>query len=63
VRIAPRLGRLRECAGAVPTPPGLVEVRISGAEAQINSPVPIVVVHEDGTETELVAGQYRATIR
>jgi alpha-L-rhamnosidase len=63
VRVAPRLGRLRECAGAVPTPRGLIEVRISGSEAEIDSPVPIVVVHEDGTETELAAGQRRATIR
>jgi Bacterial alpha-L-rhamnosidase 6 hairpin glycosidase domain len=63
VRVAPRLGRLRNCAGAVPTPHGWIEVRVSGAEAEIDSPVPIVVVHEDGTETELAAGQRRATIR
>jgi alpha-L-rhamnosidase len=63
VRVAPRPGRLREAAGAVPTPHGLIEVRISGAEAEIDSPVPLVVVHEDGTETELAAGQHRATIR
>jgi alpha-L-rhamnosidase len=63
VRVAPRLGRLAECAGAVPTPHGLIEVRVSGSEAEIDSPVPIVIVHEDGTETELAAGQRRATIR
>jgi alpha-L-rhamnosidase len=63
VRVAPRLGRLREAAGAVPTPHGLIEVRVSGAEAEIDSPIPIVVVHEDGNETELAAGQRRATIR
>jgi alpha-L-rhamnosidase len=63
VRVAPRLGRLRECAGAVPTPHGVIEVRIAASEAEIDSPVPIVVVHEDGTETELAAGQRRATIR
>jgi Bacterial alpha-L-rhamnosidase 6 hairpin glycosidase domain/Alpha-L-rhamnosidase N-terminal domain/Bacterial alpha-L-rhamnosidase C-terminal domain/Bacterial alpha-L-rhamnosidase concanavalin-like domain len=63
VRVAPRLGRLRECAGAVPTPHGLIEVRVSGSDAEIDSPVPIVVVHEDRTETELAAGQARATIR
>jgi alpha-L-rhamnosidase len=62
-RIAPRLGRMREAAGAVPTPHGLVEVRVVGSEAQINSPVPVIVVHEDGTETDLMAGQRRATIR
>ena len=63
VRVAPRLGRLRECAGAVPTPHGLVEVRVAGSEAEIDSPVPAIVVHENGTETELPAGQHRATIR
>jgi alpha-L-rhamnosidase len=63
VRVAPRLGRLRECAGAVPTPHGLVEVRVAGSEAEIDSPVPAVVVHESGTETELEAGHRRATIR
>jgi alpha-L-rhamnosidase len=63
VRVAPRLGRLREAAGAVPTPHGFVEVHVSGAEAEIESPVPIVVVHENGTETELAAGQRRATFR
>ena len=63
VRVAPRLGRLREAAGAVPTPHGLVEVRVAGSEAEIDSPVPAVVVHENGTETELAAGQQRATIR
>jgi hypothetical protein len=63
VRVAPRLGRLRQAAGAVPTPHGYVEVRVVGTEAEIDSPVPIVVVHENGTETELAAGQHRATIR
>ena len=63
VRVAPRLGRLREAAGAVPTPHGLVTVRVSGAEVEIDSPVPAIVVHENGTETELEAGHRRATIR
>ena len=63
MRVAPRLGRLRETAGAVPTPHGLVEVRVADSEAEIDSPVPVVVVHENGTETELAAGRQRATIR
>jgi alpha-L-rhamnosidase len=63
VRIATRLGRLREAAGAVPTPHGYVEVRVADSEAEIDSPVAIIVVSEDGTETELAAGQHRATIR
>jgi hypothetical protein len=44
-------------------PYGYVEVRVAGSEAEIDSPVPIIVVSEDGTETELAAGQHRATIR
>ena len=63
VRIATRLGRLREAAGAVPTPHGYVEVRVADSEAEIDSPGAIIVVSEDGTETELAAGQHRATIR
>jgi alpha-L-rhamnosidase len=63
VRVAPRLGWLRDCAGAVPTPHGLVEVSVSGSEAEIDSPVPAIVVHENGTQTELEAGHHRATIR
>jgi alpha-L-rhamnosidase len=63
VRIAPRLGRLREAAGAVPTPHGYIEVRVAGSEAEIDSSVPIILVSEDGTQTELAAGQHRATIR
>jgi alpha-L-rhamnosidase len=63
VRVAPRLGRLQEAAGAVPTPHGYAEVRIAGSEAEIHTPVPIIVVHEDGAETELPAGQRRSKIR
>jgi alpha-L-rhamnosidase len=63
VRVAPRLGRLREAAGAVPTPHGFVEVLITGAEANIQSPVPVILVHEDGTDVQLPAGQQRAPVR
>jgi hypothetical protein len=38
-------------------------VRISGAEGHIDSPVPVLVVHEDGRETELPAGVHRVTVR
>jgi hypothetical protein len=62
-RIAPRPGPLRELAGAVPTPHGLLEVRITGAEAQIDSPIPVVVVREDGSELELDAGTSKVTLR
>ncbi|HEY6593351.1 MAG TPA: family 78 glycoside hydrolase catalytic domain [Asanoa sp.] len=63
VRIAPRLGPLREAAGAVPTPHGPVEVRISGAEAEIDSPVPARLVRDDGSRVELEAGTHRVTVR
>jgi len=63
VRVAPRPGRLRELAGAVPTPHGLVEVRVSGTKAEIDSPVPVRVVREDGSETELPEGTHRVTVR
>jgi len=62
-RVAPRLGQLHEVAGAIPTPHGYVEVRVVGSEVQIDSPVPVIVIAEDGTEIELAAGQGRATIR
>jgi hypothetical protein len=63
VRVAPRLGRLREAAGAVPTPHGPVEVRVSGGEAVVDSPVPVLVIHEDGSQAELPAGTHRAPVR
>jgi hypothetical protein len=62
-RVAPRLGRLREAAGAVPTPHGPLEVRVSGGVAEIDSPVPVLVVHEDGSEVELAAGINKVTVR
>lgn len=63
VRVAPRPGRLRELSGAVPTPCGLVEVRITGSQAHIASPVPVLVVREDGSETELPPGAHEVTVR
>ena len=44
----------------MPTPHGLIEVRI---EAEINSPVPAVVVRENGSEIELDAGTNTVTVR
>ncbi len=63
VRVAPRLGRLRQAAGAVPTPHGPVEVRVSGSEAAIESPVRVLVVTEGGSEVELPAGTHRVQVR
>jgi hypothetical protein len=62
-RVAPRLGRLREVAGAVPTPHGRLDVRVSGTDAEIDSPVPVVVVREDGSEVELDTGVNKVTVR
>ena len=47
--------------GAVPTPLGYVEVRVVGSQVEIDSRLPVDVVHEDGTELDLPAGQGRAT--
>ena len=58
VRIAPRPGPLHEVAGAVPTPHGPVEVRVRGSEAEITSPVPIVVSPRYGDEYQLPAGHH-----
>ncbi len=63
VRVAPRVGRMQNVAGAVPTPFGLVEVRISGSEADIDSPVPVLVIREGGSETELPLGKHHVTVR
>jgi hypothetical protein len=62
VRVAPRLGVLREAAGAVPTPHGLVEVRVRDGEVDVTSPVPVVLVSRDGTETRFPGGGIRAAI-
>ena len=47
----------------MPTPHGLIEVRIIGIEAEIDSPVPAVVVRENGSEIELDAGTNTVTVR
>ncbi|MFI6500226.1 family 78 glycoside hydrolase catalytic domain [Nonomuraea typhae] len=44
VRVAPRLGDLAWARGAVPTPYGLVEVRVEGAEIEVDAPVPVEIV-------------------
>jgi alpha-L-rhamnosidase len=62
-RVAPRLGTLAEAAGAVPTPHGFLEVRISGGEAEIDSPVPVLFVREDGSEHPLEPGKRRISLR
>lgn len=61
VRIAPSPGGLRELAGAVPTPHGLVTVRIAGANVEIDSPVPVTFVDGDRAE-RLDAGHHRRSL-
>ena len=56
-RVAPRLGPMAEAAGAVPTPHGLIEVRVAGGQAEIDSPVPVLFVREDGSECVLEVGK------
>lgn len=62
-RIAPRPGPLREFAGAVPTPHGPIEVHLHAGELEINSPVPVVVVREDGTKTQLPPGTRHVSLQ
>lgn len=61
-RIAPRLGGLTEVAGAVPTPQGLIEVRIANGTLYVDSPVPVCIVSEDGTEARYPAGIHQVII-
>ena len=57
-RVAPRLGPVAEAAGAVPTPHGLIEVRVAGGQAEIDGPVPVLFVREDGSECVLEVGKH-----
>jgi len=47
----------------VPTPHGPVEVRVADGTAEIESPVPVVVVRVDGSREELPAGAHRVAVR
>jgi alpha-L-rhamnosidase len=57
VRVAPAPGPLTELEGAVPTPFGLVTVRIARGEVSIDSPVPVTFVDAVGIEHALGAGE------
>lgn len=59
VRIAPRLGRLRELAVTAPTPHGPVHVEVKNGVLSLKSPRPVVVVSPDGTVSEHPAGSAR----
>ncbi|GAA1025475.1 alpha-L-rhamnosidase-related protein [Amycolatopsis albidoflavus] len=56
-RIAPRPGALARVAGAVPTPHGLVEVRLDRSELAVSSPVPFTV-ELDGWSRDCPAGRF-----
>jgi hypothetical protein len=56
VRVAPALGALEWAEAAAPTPSGLVRVRVDRDSIAVDSPVPVVIVHADGSETRHAAG-------
>ncbi|GAB2893129.1 alpha-L-rhamnosidase-related protein [Streptomyces mayteni] len=62
-RIAPRPGGLRRLAGAVPSPSGLVEVRVDGRDVEVRSPVEVEFVHTDGSVQTLRAGEHVLRLR
>lgn len=57
-RVAPALGTLGFAEGSVPTPFGSIQVRVDATSVTIESPVPVVAVAPDGTETSLPAGRH-----
>ncbi len=57
VRVAPRLGTLRAIEVTAPTPHGPVAVQVKDGTLTIASPRPVVLVHEDGTVSDVSAGR------
>ncbi|MCU1509200.1 MAG: hypothetical protein JWQ12_1465, partial [Glaciihabitans sp.] len=57
-RIAPALGELTEVEGAVPTPHGMLTVRVSEGSAEVDSPVPFVFVDSAGSGHERTGGRH-----
>ena len=57
-RIAPRLGSLEWAQGKVPTPFGLISVRASDEQVEVDSPVPFVLDLEGQPAQELPAGHH-----
>jgi len=57
-RVAPRLGPLDWAKGKVPTPYGLIEVRVTGEQVAIDSPVPVILDLEGQASQTLSAGQH-----
>ncbi|HET6825625.1 MAG TPA: family 78 glycoside hydrolase catalytic domain [Amnibacterium sp.] len=56
-RVAPAYGLVDEVEGAVPTPAGLLRVRVDRDAVTVDSPVPVLLVDPDGVATEHPAGR------
>jgi hypothetical protein len=57
-RVAPRLGNLAWAEGKIPTPHGMISVRVTSQEITIDSPVPVVVDLEGQVPQTLPAGHH-----
>jgi hypothetical protein len=47
-RIAPAFGAVDSMSGTVPTPFGMITVRIDGTTVEVDSPIPFIVILPDG---------------
>jgi alpha-L-rhamnosidase len=56
-RVAPAYGLVDAVEGAVPTPAGLITVRVDRDAVTVDSPVPVLLVDPDGIATEHPAGR------
>ena len=57
-RVAPRLGDLAWARGAVPTPAGLLEVRVEADRIEVESPLPFVLDRDAGAPTRHAPGHH-----
>lgn len=56
VRVQPALGGLEWAEGVVPTPSGPVRVRVDADQIEVDSPIPVLVVHADGQQSHFEPG-------
>ena len=56
-RVAPAFGLVDAMSAAVPTPAGLLHVRVEGSSVSVDSPLPFVVVGADGRSRSFSAGR------
>jgi hypothetical protein len=61
-RVAPRLGRLAWAEGSVPTPHGLVHVKVSREALTVESPVPVVLDLPGQAARRLDAGRHEVRV-